>query len=396
MAIRYRRNIDCLSSDQLHDLREAYQALYDLLEADSNSFATLGGLHGSPAPTWCDHGTPGFLTWHRAYMWAFEQALQSVDCDVMLPFWDWSSGATTGVPAACASPTYVDRAGDTVPNPLHSGPIASAAGGGTTSRGAGIDTTSFAGPATSAQAALGSTTYAAFQNALNGPHGSVHVLTGGQMSSVALAGFDPIFFLHHCNVDRLWWNWQQTNPGAPVPANELAHELDPFNKPFTADWQIGADVQSTDDLGYRYSNWCFWIPPFLIWEVAVLKFDPIMVRRLRDARVILKSSRMPSDSVEFRLFIDDPEASHRTPVADNPSFAGSIAAFGMGDMKMEHGSKGHRANFDLEFNVTDRLRRRCEDADGDEVTLKVVAVGVDGEPVDADRLDVDAIDIVID
>lgn len=25
---------------------------------------------------------------------------------------------------------------------------------------------------------------------------------------------DPVFFLHHCNVDRLWWQWQQNHPDA--------------------------------------------------------------------------------------------------------------------------------------------------------------------------------------
>lgn len=96
MTIRYRRNIDCLSQNQLHDLREAYQGLYDMPEVAADSFATLGGIHGLPSPTWCDHGDPGFLTWHRAYMRAFEKALQCVDSDVMLPFWDWSSGPSTG------------------------------------------------------------------------------------------------------------------------------------------------------------------------------------------------------------------------------------------------------------------------------------------------------------
>ncbi len=421
MAIRYRRNINCLTTNQLHDLREAYQALYDKPEADAESFATIGGLHGSPGPTWCDHGTPGFLTWHRAYMRAFEKALQCVNSDVMLPFWDWSSGPTTGVPAACASPTYVNRSGATVSNPLYSGPIAAAAGGGTTARGAGIAGTSFAGAATSAQTALSSATYASFQNALNGPHGSVHVFTGGNMSSVSFAGFDPIFFLHHCNVDRLWWNWQQAHPGAAVPASELTHDLDPFNQPYTTTWQQGADVQSTDDLGYRYSNWCLWIPPFFIWDLVAVKFDPIMIRNLRDARLVLKAGHMPAESVEFRVFIDQPDANADTPIEGNPAFAGSIAMFGMGDLPMQHGSKDEAATFDIELNVTDHLRRHCDPhtthTDKEQVhgehrgagvatagaessaasfDLKIVAVDSDGKAVPADRAHIDDIELVID
>lgn len=401
MAIRYRRNINCLSSDQLHGLREAYQALYDMPDAAAESFATIGGIHGNPGTWWCDHGAPGFLTWHRAYMKAFEKALQCVDSDIMLPFWDWSSGPTTGVPAACGSPTYVNRDGDTVPNPLYSGPIATAAGGGTTSRGANIDTTSFAGASTSAQNAMSSATYDSFQNSLNGPHGSVHVWTGGDMGSVASAGFDPIFFLHHCNVDRIWWNWQQTNPGVAMPANEATHDLDPFNRPYSTSWMQGADVESTDDLGYRYSNWCFWLPPFKIWDLVAVQFDPIMLNQMRNARLVLRSARMPTESVEFRVFINHSRASHRTSIDDTDSFAGSVGAFGMGAMDM--GDKraaptmaSTSGRFDLELNLTDQLRRHCGNDGTDEFKLKIVAVDSDGNAVDADRLDVDDIELIID
>lgn len=188
--IRYRRNIDCLTSNQLHDLREALAALYQLPAADPDSYATIAGLHGAPSPTYCLHGAPGFLTWHRAYMLAFEKALQCVNSDIMLPFWDWSSGPSTGVPAACSQSTYVNRAGNTVDNPLYSGPLL---GGGQTSRRPDIDTTSFNDLATSAQTALTSASFASFQNAINGPHGGVHVRVGGNMASVAYAGYDPLF-----------------------------------------------------------------------------------------------------------------------------------------------------------------------------------------------------------
>jgi tyrosinase len=49
---------------------------------------------------------------------------------------------------------------------------------------------------------------------LEGVHDTVHVLIGGngQMSDPDYAGFDPIFFLHHANVDRLLalWEWCYT------------------------------------------------------------------------------------------------------------------------------------------------------------------------------------------
>lgn len=42
------------------------------------------------------------------------------------------------------------------------------------------------------------------------PHGSAHVSFGGFLSSIPTAARDPLFFLLHCNVDRLWAKWQKT------------------------------------------------------------------------------------------------------------------------------------------------------------------------------------------
>lgn len=44
------------------------------------------------------------------------------------------------------------------------------------------------------------------------PHGGGHLGVGGTMANVAASIGDPLFFLHHTNLDRLWWNWQQVDP----------------------------------------------------------------------------------------------------------------------------------------------------------------------------------------
>jgi hypothetical protein len=47
-AIRYRKNLDCLTDDELHDLREALAAMYTLPVSDPNSFARQASFHGGP------------------------------------------------------------------------------------------------------------------------------------------------------------------------------------------------------------------------------------------------------------------------------------------------------------------------------------------------------------
>jgi len=104
--MRIRKNIECLSDDELHDLREAFAGIYQLPESNPNSFTRIAGLHGLPSPSYCiHHSTAGFLSWHRAYLLELENALREIKCHVTIPFWDWNSTANHGIPDACKSPT---------------------------------------------------------------------------------------------------------------------------------------------------------------------------------------------------------------------------------------------------------------------------------------------------
>ncbi|KAG8717207.1 hypothetical protein FRC08_007989 [Ceratobasidium sp. 394] len=48
------------------------------------------------------------------------------------------------------------------------------------------------------------------------PHNDVHLLVGGlghmHTSNLVKTGFDPLFFLHHCNIDRLLAFWEHVYP----------------------------------------------------------------------------------------------------------------------------------------------------------------------------------------
>ncbi|MFD2884266.1 tyrosinase family protein [Pseudomonas lini] len=69
-------------------------------------------------------------------------------------------------------------------------------------------------------------------------HNNVHVWVGGDMG-LSSSPNDPVFFLHHCNVDRLWAAWQAKHPAAAyVPAGNAPDTLkfhridDPMYSPF--------------------------------------------------------------------------------------------------------------------------------------------------------------------
>ncbi|KAI8871164.1 Di-copper centre-containing protein, partial [Ramicandelaber brevisporus] len=45
----------------------------------------------------------------------------------------------------------------------------------------------------------------------NGPHSAVHYGIGGDMATMQSSN-DPLFFMHHGFVDKLWDDWQRNNP----------------------------------------------------------------------------------------------------------------------------------------------------------------------------------------
>ncbi len=373
--MRIRKNIECLTTEELHDLREAFAGIYQLPESNPKSFTRIAGLHGLPSPSYCSHSsTSGFLSWHRAYLLELENALREIRCDVTIPFWDWNSTTNQGIPEACKSPTYTNRSGQTADNPLFRGPIAPSAGGGFTSRRSDINTVSFADLASSAAANQSELNFSNYAGTLNGFHGSVHVRFAGSMTNVAYAAFDPVFFLHHANVDRLWAAWQNISAGA-MPSSELNATLQPFIRPYTNNWHIGSDFENTEDWNYAYRLWCFILPPF-VWPTKPVFELPVDPRIFDSSRInlVMRSESMPMESIEVRVFINEKKANADTPLQDNPKFAGSIGIFGMGKA---HGQsiRGNEPQT-LKLNITDSLRKNIRDKDkAVTITMLPVAPG---------------------
>ena len=200
------------------------------------------------------HGGSGaysFLSWHRYFLYQFEKQLQSYVASAMLPYWDWTD------PAPIMTDTFLGPNG-TVSNEVRRGYFAKdAPGTGTnptpapvwwpagltgwllpssfgTAAGAlkrGLSPVSGLPTMTDLRSTLAKSAYAAFQNAIesgNGlasfptqqMHNGMHGWIGGsfgQMSFPLYSPFDPIFYLHHCNIDRLWAMWQADGHATEYP-----------------------------------------------------------------------------------------------------------------------------------------------------------------------------------
>jgi tyrosinase len=255
VPVRHRPNITEMTPAQITKLRAAFKAMQE--RHDDRGYQHYAGWHGLPLPPECGiaHGHPAFLPWHRAYLIRFEQALRDTGHDVMLPWWDWTQTRT--IPPAYATAKVPDGS----PNPLFSARIsdlALAEG----NRSPEPDTRELAeipetvrSPnrprthlPTTAEIKLVKAypQYEQFRSELEDYHGDVHIWVGGHMANLPFASFDPIFWAHHCMIDRLWRIWQLHHPGASFPESLRAKTMTPFN--LTA-----AAVLDPTALGYDYS-----------------------------------------------------------------------------------------------------------------------------------------------
>jgi tyrosinase len=249
-TMRVRTNVDQLSADGLSALRQAFSAVMAI--DDDRGYQHFAGIHGLPLPIYCQHHNLLFLPWHRAYLYFFEQALLDQVPGASLPWWDWASrGAPQAIPAA-----YDAAEVDGRPNPLFQSPITSVPLSQWERLEAGpLPTATFRRPGQlggfpnpdQVMAVLDAPTFTDFSLRLESIHDGVHVWVGGTMSEIPVAAFDPIFWAHHCMIDRLWYLWQLRHPGGDPPRNVRSLALPPFS-------MTVADTLDINRLGYDYAG----------------------------------------------------------------------------------------------------------------------------------------------
>jgi tyrosinase len=253
---------------------------------------------------------PFFLPWHRMYLLRFERIIRKLTNQptFTLPYWNYSaSGSTHGIlPAAfrvSSSPLFVSNRNSSV------------------NAGIPIDASS---PGALSTTALSQCSYypqgavSGFCQALDsGLHGNVHVLIGDRnnMGSVPWAARDPIFWLHHSNIDRLWASWNRGGRSNPTNTEFL-------NRTFTFADENGqqvvgkvSEVLSILKLGYHYSAYAS--VPTCLQPSSTIQADTLQAQSSRQAtRVLADAPPVPlaSDPVGVKLKkTEAPDAEAREP-----------------------------------------------------------------------------------
>jgi|APTNR8051073442_1049403.scaffolds.fasta_scaffold09604_2 tyrosinase len=251
--MRVRKNIRDLDQDEVYRLRQAFEALYADPNQRFQSFAKILLNDGHATRNDLD-----FLTWNRAFFWAFENLLVAQDASLALPYWDYTEPESikSGLPDILTELTYNDPNDPNTPlkaNPLHHG-------FGMSKLITYRETKAPAGLALAreiATKALTMTDYPAYSIAFYPADVVSHAWIGGSLTDLHAAPFDPLFWFSHCNLDRYWNLWQQgySDLGASsMPLTVLGAKLKPFKLNDSGDFLTGQMVLNTTDLDYQYGG----------------------------------------------------------------------------------------------------------------------------------------------
>jgi N-acetylneuraminic acid mutarotase len=190
-----------------------------------------------------------FLPWHRLMLYQFEGVIREVlhDEDFTLPYWN----PITGNPDDLVVPAVFRDPGTT----LYDGTRWFWVNGGER-----IDTLYRDWLTLDA---LNEKFYIDSPNGSLGfnprmdqnPHFFTHVALGGDMAEFSTVGADPLFYLHHSNMDRIWESWNRLgnkNPTDPKYLDRTFSYGDRSGK--RADLPVSASDR-TAQLGYEYDSY---------------------------------------------------------------------------------------------------------------------------------------------
>ena len=254
---------------------------------EPRSWRHLAETHGSfiPANQWpsgarwdsCEHGSWHFLPWHRVYLHHFERIMREEivgiggPADWALPYWNYSDQTRPDVRSL--PPAFrIASLPDGTPNPLLVAQRGPGINSGAQIPAGSTDTTdmfsetaftlAFAGGFGGRSAVAGTHRGAGGGTLEDHPHGFVHVDVGGfnprgLMSNFETAAQDPIFWLHHANIDRLWEAWRRARPTNTNPTSQQWRDARfAFGSGSTVTSLTTAQIVDPRQppLGYRYSD----------------------------------------------------------------------------------------------------------------------------------------------
>jgi tyrosinase len=228
LMVRVRKDANTLTAGE----RDRFVAAFaQFNNRGMGRFSEFRDMHRTDVQLRESHRNHGFLPWHRAYLLDLERELQAIDPSVALHYWRFDKKADKLFTQQFIGETVRSDSGVNFVKFAPSNPLQF----WKTDNGTGVDrgglfntlTSSAAGGMGPVLTEAGTirigeprSLYETFVDMEGQPHGAAHVSFSGFINNPATAPRDPLFFLLHCNVDRLWamWQWLKKRLDASQPA----------------------------------------------------------------------------------------------------------------------------------------------------------------------------------
>ncbi len=225
-AVRIRRPVSTLARD--HPDLEALRRAIPILRR-SGAWDAQVAVHADMRHR--HHSSWRFLAWHRLQLVWFERivARASGKADFTLPYWDWDDDRIPDVFFE-DTPLYVPgreaQPGESIQAFLRRN------NQWFTGRVTDDFDTFFGRPRGSRDASDGQTGRRYYSGSAEwSGHNLIHGFVGGDMGNLSRSPNDPLFWLHHANIDRIWSIWTARHPGQVYPAAWRAEALGGFRDP---------------------------------------------------------------------------------------------------------------------------------------------------------------------
>ena len=445
-----RQNINAFMAQpaRLDALKRGIQVMKSRPASNPTSWAFQANVHGTVLsnPNWnkCQHRHWWFLAWHRAYLYYLERMLQKAANEprLRIPYWNYTDANSRSLPAPFRDPrsplfvpgrNLVSASDQVTPSSVN---ISRAL-----SRTAFIGSDAqlgFGGGRESAPIQFPFTNVAGSLEVL--PHNAIHVQVGGLMNNPSTSAQDPIFFLHHSNIDRLWVDWLASGGGRanPTDATFLNATFSLFNENgVLVTHRVRDFLGSTTTLGYYYDD----LPPTAQATIASavtpeqqaindgtaatskmvfstigqantaapapILADPVSFPVPFNVQVpmsqVMASNKVSSEQKPFhfylmlenidfdkpptniyQIYLNQPDANINTPT-DSPNFIGILSFFEPYPMNHDHHHGTRNSAFDITENIETLMRQGKFNPGKTVVTVVPIGIMKEDKPTFPDK-----------
>jgi len=327
---------------------------------DTSEYLRVANYHGD----YCAHRNEQFPIWHRAYLLEMEKALQEADVKnggdgkIALPYWDWTDRTKEELIPGFIRRDFPNVKGlkDDPEWILNQRDFRMPSDNYIKRSLDQISINSMVDRFLLEDEHFKAATTEVSPDNIESPHDRVHVISGWPMTTVPYAAFNPLFFLHHSNVDRLYEKYLS------------------MYKDSEKEFEAIQDMKEEQGRENLYDAWC---EPFYLNDERILpkhcydtkkfgyvydELPPTPAEQIRELPIyaVFFNVYMPDlekKSYTVHVFLQLNSDENQSPLPYSPEdfhndirYAGWTAIFGGRGTDCENCLKGEPVNYYVELN----------------------------------------------